>query len=128
MILMKYLLFVPWLLSSEAWMNAPLRRVDGTSTSALQATASMSRRSLLLQGLSFSFVLPTFAQDDDPLEELGKELSDSRWPLSPSPLPTSVRSAQELTAPRNESTAVSDLEKALQERSRKKLIEPRTHG
>lgn len=49
-----------------------------------------------------------------------------RWPESPSPLPTTKRSAQELTS--DEKKAVSDMEKALNESSKKKKIDPRTHG
>ena len=66
----------------------------------------------------------------------------SKWPReSPSPLPTRKRSAQELTRDPDppsstlgaqdadaEADAGNDMEKALRDASRKKRINPRTHG
>lgn len=61
----------------------------------------------------------------------------AKWPDAPSPLPTAVKSAAELTAPQPDEIrqdidegieALTDLEKALQEKSKKKQVDPRTHG
>jgi hypothetical protein len=61
----------------------------------------------------------------------------AKWPDAPSPLPTAVKSAAELTAPLRDEfrqeidegiEALTDLEKALQEKSKKKQVDPRSHG
>eukprot|EP00545_Synedropsis_sp_CCMP1620_P001660 CAMPEP_0119014834 /NCGR_PEP_ID=MMETSP1176-20130426/10413_1 /TAXON_ID=265551 /ORGANISM="Synedropsis recta cf, Strain CCMP1620" /LENGTH=114 /DNA_ID=CAMNT_0006968079 /DNA_START=141 /DNA_END=485 /DNA_ORIENTATION=- len=111
--------------------------------------ARMDRRSLL-SGVATAFFAvvaspaTATAANDDVFEEFAKEIQKGGWPLAPSPLPTSVKSASELTSPTTifqESTtgtaaaaaqeglnAMSDLEKALQESSKKKQVGPRTHG
>ena len=113
-------------------------RSSSSSSSSLDA----SRRSLVVDTMRWGVVVATagstaaFAageqdEDDDPLDAFGKQLSESRWPDSPSPLPTSFRSAAELTAPREEdddNTTTTDLEKALAESSKKKRIDPLTHA
>ena len=113
-------------------------RSSSSSSSSLDA----SRRSLVVDTMRWGVVVATagstaaFAageqdEDDDPLDAFGKQLSESKWPDSPSPLPTSFRSAAELTAPREEdddNTTTTDLEKALAESSKKKRIDPLTHA
>ena len=78
------------------------------------------------------------AANVDPLESFGKTLStprDAVWPHVPSPLPSRIKSAAELTAiPTWNSGAVgvppttTDLRKALDQVGKKKQIDPRTHG
>jgi hypothetical protein len=94
---------------------------------------------------------------DDILDRFGLDLSSSppappqrssKWPKdSPSPLPTTKRSAQELTQDPDPASAVaagkddrgdddggfggsvpSDMQNALRNAAKKKVIDPRTHG
>eukprot|EP00547_Thalassionema_nitzschioides_P000196 CAMPEP_0194213746 /NCGR_PEP_ID=MMETSP0156-20130528/14551_1 /TAXON_ID=33649 /ORGANISM="Thalassionema nitzschioides, Strain L26-B" /LENGTH=87 /DNA_ID=CAMNT_0038941851 /DNA_START=285 /DNA_END=545 /DNA_ORIENTATION=- len=84
---------------------------------------------------AFTTTISTAQAEDDPLDSFGKELSSSsNWPQSPSPLPTNVKSAAELTAPgptkdsqENNPKEPSDLEQALQNGSKKKQVGPLTH-
>lgn len=72
------------------------------------------------------------------LEQVGKGWSSpqesekvtSKWPDSPSPLPTTKKSAQELTQPDNNAmgSQQSDLQNALEKAAKKKRVDPRTHG
>lgn len=77
------------------------------------------------------------------LQAFQKSLEDfqfnpSKWPESPSPLPTRVQSAQELTAPDLNRTLLpqmpqsvlgpNELEQAIQESIRKRRVDPLTHG
>lgn len=62
----------------------------------------------------------------DNLDDFAKDLS--RWPDSPSPLPTQKRSAQELTADPQPRPTAPSLDQALQQSLKKKQIGPRTHG
>jgi hypothetical protein len=91
------------------------------------------------------------ADSGDILEQFGLGLAapggvqqaqrSSKWPReSPSPLPTRKKSAQELTrdpdppststldAPDADADDSNDMAKALRDASRKKRIDPRTHG
>jgi hypothetical protein len=78
------------------------------------------------------------AANVDPLEAFGKSLStprDAVWPHVPSPLPSRVKSAAELTAiptwnPGTVSVPppITDLRKALDQAEKKKQVDPRTHG
>jgi len=70
--------------------------------------------------------------NDDPLTEFGKSLTQKskgeqrHWPDSPSPLPTSSTSAADLLSPSNNKTLDQVLREA--EQSRKRVINPLTHG
>lgn len=115
--------------------------------SSLNAQQQMDRRSLLSAGFiatSASLLgrVAPAAADDDIFEEFEKGLKG--WPHSPSPLPTTVKTASELTSPTTNFVpaglqaaeqaaeegmqAMSDLEKMLQESSQKRQVGPRTHG
>lgn len=95
---------------------------------------AMDRRQALgWAAAAAAFVVPTaaWAADDKSaaLDALGKELGGPGWPLAPSPLPSAVKSAAELTAPTAPAKgAMSDFEKAMQENAKKKQVDPRTHG
>jgi hypothetical protein len=114
----------------------------GKLSSSTAMNAKMDRRSLLSGVVATAFLggasRPTFAEDA--LEAFGKELA-GKWPHSPSPLPTQVKTAAELTSPTGKMAeppdvtsaeeglqAMSDLERMLQESSKKKKVDPRTHG
>jgi hypothetical protein len=143
------ILFLLSFSKAEAWVSvssSPLLVHTRHRQTALGATTEESamRRTFLLSSTAafiVSFVPPmstAAAGEQDPLEAFGKTLSTTPpsqlggWPHSPSPLPTSVKSAAELTAPSTPLTmdpvSASDLIKALEESSKKKKVDPRTHG
>jgi hypothetical protein len=103
--------------------------------------------------ISFSFLPPSVPlalaienasqkDDNDVLSEFGQSIktsfnpqdlygTTSSWPNTPSPLPTMFKTAAELSSSTSTPTSVkiqSNLEQALEEASKKKRIDPRTHG
>jgi hypothetical protein len=120
----------------------PASLKEGILSSSTAMNSQMDRRTLLSGAVTTAFLggasRPAFAEDA--LETFGKELG-GKWPLAPSPLPTQVKSAAELTSPAGKMIeppgvtspeeglqAMSDLEQMLQESSKKKAVDPRTHG
>jgi hypothetical protein len=93
-----------------------------------------------LSDLSSSSFQPPFAggpsskSSNEDLKSSPKENASSsgKWPDAPSPLPTAVHTAAELTAPIKaefqQEQELTDLERALQNKLQQKVIDPRSHG
>jgi hypothetical protein len=136
------ILFLVVFSKAEAWVStSPLLVQTRHRQTALGATEETAMRRTFLWSAAAALVavvpqLSMAAAVEDPLEAFGKTLSATPppqlgWPHSPSPLPTSVKSAAELTAPSTQTkdpVPASDLMKALEESSKKKKVDPRTHG
>jgi hypothetical protein len=105
-----------------------------STTAALLATASPA--------LALPLSVPPVATFEAEFQAFEKALEDfnfnpNKWPESPSPLPTRVQSAQELTAPDDKkllpqmpqpALGPSELEQAIQDSIRKRRVDPLTHG
>lgn len=121
-----------------AWV-APYGVVRSNKNTALHA--SIQRRRLLHTALAFAvFTSRPVGASDDPIADLdafGKALSGGKqqqqaavtsgYPNTPSPLPTSAKSAAELTQPGTSEEAPT-LKEAIEKSSKQKRIDPRTHG
>mmetsp|Transcript_1572 Transcript_1572/g.2157 ORF Transcript_1572/g.2157 Transcript_1572/m.2157 type:complete len:150 (+) Transcript_1572:109-558(+) len=134
-------------LTAQAWIaqnRSPVvfsRQQHGSALkAAIDPSEGVNRRNImksLVAATGFTATISIAQAEDDPLDAFGKELSTAKWPQSPSPLPTTAKSAAELTAPKaptskdsksKSATEPSDLEKALQNSSKQKQVGPLTHG
>ena len=144
--------------SSSSLLLSPQRRRSFLSTVVGSATASSLLLLLAPHATQAATTTSSSSTDpDDLLNQFGLGLSSSsnrnptsipshhqtssKWPDSPSPLPTNKRSAQELTRETTEDVVPpevavgkekeetdSDLQRALFQSGQRKQIDPRTHG
>eukprot|EP00549_Striatella_unipunctata_P003488 CAMPEP_0118695202 /NCGR_PEP_ID=MMETSP0800-20121206/13041_1 /TAXON_ID=210618 ORGANISM="Striatella unipunctata, Strain CCMP2910" /NCGR_SAMPLE_ID=MMETSP0800 /ASSEMBLY_ACC=CAM_ASM_000638 /LENGTH=96 /DNA_ID=CAMNT_0006593939 /DNA_START=207 /DNA_END=497 /DNA_ORIENTATION=- len=86
---------------------------------------------MLLMGVLLTPLQDNNNKEEDEFATFAQEIQKG-WPERPSPLPTSFKSAQELTTKTADivenDEEESDLSKAIKESLRKKKIEPRSHG
>jgi hypothetical protein len=139
-----------WLTSSIIMLVAETTPLDSAAASTMIATTSdhvpknleefLFELSSSSSSLPFQAPLSAVVEGSNDVWKLssGDEASlpslvSGKWPDAPSPLPTAVHTAAELTAPlkaeiQQEFRELTDLEKSLQERLKQKTVDPRSHG
>jgi len=124
---------------TEAWVSIPSNSMLTRRAAALDAVRMSSRRGLFWNTAALVVIYPSVSLAVDPLDAFGKSLStptaQQGWPHTPSPLPSSIKSASELTstpptrgAGSTADMPTSDFLKALEKSSKKKQVDPLTHG
>ena len=119
--------------SRRTFLGASLAMVLACSLSPRVSLAASAESSSNGRGDSPLDALDALGEQLSNMQEFELDESQPRWPESPSPLPTRKRSAHELTVEDDVTTSIpfdskSDLGEALNKASKKRQIDPRTHG
>ena len=126
-----------WTSSSQAKKPIRSTRLCATTRRAFFLTSAVTTAVTLFPSVASAKEEPSLSterQNTDPFDAMSEALRQQGWPNSASPLPIpSTRSLRTSDTNKNnsmnETTKVSsDFEAALQQASKKKQVDPRTHG
>lgn len=128
---------IAWTCPSQTKRPVSSTQLDATNRRAFFFASAVTAAVTLFPSVmsakdDSSSSLPTESQSIDPFDAMSEALRQQGWPNSASPLPipsnsslgTSDNKISNVETPK----APSDFEAALQQASKKKQVDPRTHG